>query len=265
VRPPGSAFSDDELGRVLRDLGEHIAYPQEPDLTAAVRTRIQKSPKPPFWARWPEGRRAVAMALLVLVAVATGTLALSPAARRAVADWLGIGGIRIVHGDRAEAPVAEDLRLGERVSLVQAQDRVSYDVLRPSALEVGEPDEVYLDDVIPGGQVSLVYRPADGLPEAEETGVGLLFTQFRSQLDETLVKKVVPPQDVVEAVTVNGLPGYWVGGPHTLLYEDAEGNIREERSRLAANVLIWEQDGITLRLESALTRQEALRIAESVR
>ena len=37
------------------------------------------------------------------------------------------------------------------------------------------------------------------------------------------------------------------------------------RFRLAANVLLWEQDGLTLRLEGAFSKEQALLIAESVR
>jgi hypothetical protein len=257
-------FTDDALERSLSDLGRHIAYPETPDLTATVRARIEASPRSHWWP-WSERRRALAAVVLVFVAIASATLALSPAARRAVADWLGIGGIRIVQGGRSDAPVAEDLRLGEHVSLAEVEEETTFDVVVPARPDLHAPDEVYLDDVIPGGQVSLVYRAGADLPEAEQTGVGLLVTEFRSTLDETLVKKVVPSEATVEPAVVDGLPAFWIQGPHTLLYEDAEGDVREDRSRLAANVLIWEQDGVTIRLESALSKASALRIAESMR
>ena len=70
----------------------------------------------------------------------------------------------------------------------------------------------------------------------------------------------------LEAVSVGGEPGFWISGaPHAFFFVcyDA-GECRQERYRLAGNVLIWEQDGVTLRLESALPREEALAIAESV-
>jgi hypothetical protein len=57
----------------------------------------------------------------------------------------------------------------------------------------------------------------------------------------------------------------WIEGqPHTVLYRDSDGQVREERSRLAANTLLWEQSGLTLRLESSLSKDEAIRIAEGV-
>lgn len=46
---------------------------------------------------------------------------------------------------------------------------------------------------------------------------------------------------------------------------DTSGQVREERVRLAGNVLPQEQAGLTLRLESALSQAEALRVAASVR
>ena len=70
----------------------------------------------------------------------------------------------------------------------------------------------------------------------------------------------------LEAVTVSGKPGFWISGaPHTYFFVcyDA-GECRQERYRLNGNVLIWEQDGVTLRLESLLPREDALAVAESI-
>lgn len=40
--------------------------------------------------------------------------------------------------------------------------------------ELGPPDEVYLDDRIPGGLVTLVYRASTDLPPVGQTDVGAL-------------------------------------------------------------------------------------------
>jgi hypothetical protein len=71
---------------------------------------------------------------------------------------------------------------------------------------------------------------------------------------------------VVEEVTVGGEPGYWFSGePHFFTYIDADGQFREERTRLAGNTLIWQRGDLTLRLEGQLPKEEAVRIAESMR
>ena len=75
-----------------------------------------------------------------------------------------------------------------------------------------------------------------------------------------------PRSSVAPTWDVSGEPGFWISGaPHGffLVCYDA-GECRQERYRLAGNVLLWEQDGVTLRLESALTLEDALDIAESV-
>jgi hypothetical protein len=70
----------------------------------------------------------------------------------------------------------------------------------------------------------------------------------------------------LESIVVNGGMGYWIEGqPHLFIYRDARGEIRDEILRLAGNTLLWEQGGLTLRLEASIPRETALRIANSVR
>jgi len=67
-----------------------------------------------------------------------------------------------------------------------------------------------------------------------------------------------------EEVLVNGNRAYWL--PHSRLDPLTSGQITSgENVRPRVSVLFWEQDGLSLRLESKLTREEAIRIAESVR
>ena len=70
----------------------------------------------------------------------------------------------------------------------------------------------------------------------------------------------------LDAISVAGEPGFWISGaPHGFFFVCYDvGECRQERYRLAGNVLLWELDGVTLRLESALTLEDALAIAESI-
>ena len=91
-------------------------------------------------------------------------------------------------------------------------------------------------------------------------------TQFPGDVDQGFIEKGLGPGTRLESVTVNGRPGYWIEGrPHAFVYRDANGNVRDESYRLAGNVLLWEDGDLLLRLESALSKEEALRIASSVR
>jgi hypothetical protein len=69
----------------------------------------------------------------------------------------------------------------------------------------------------------------------------------------------------LEDVPVNGIHGYWIDGdPHLFFFLDARGGTQSEPTRLAANVLLWENGPVTLRLESALQKDAAVAIASSI-
>lgn len=292
------AASDAGLERALADLGRRLDYPPTRDLSGGVRARLMARPaQPRGWGAFLATRRSLAWAALALVLLAGGLLLLSPDARRAVADRLGLPGVTIrylqppatattpttatpVPGwQRPPTPPAppptalpstpdvERLGLGQRLpALADARSRVAYPVLAPTLPELAVPDEIYLGTPPAGGQVALVYRSRPGLPTAAETGVGLLFTQFRGSLEPAFFGKGLPPGARLEQVTLVDRPAYWIEGrPHFFFYRDQSGRQADERFRLAANVLLWEQGGLTLRIEGAFSKEEALRIAASIR
>jgi hypothetical protein len=150
------------------------------------------------------------------------------------------------------------------LTLDAASARLGYPIALPAAL--GAPDEVYLLDFRSGGQVSLMYRPRPDLPAASSTGVGLLLGELRGSLPSGgPMLKGIPPGTRVEDVTIRTTHGYWIeGDPHVFVYQDDNGQFDTQTTRLASNVLLWEDHPLTLRLESALSRDAALAIAESV-
>jgi hypothetical protein len=268
-------MSDPELERALVDLGSRVDYPPTPDLARGVRERVAaQRPRPwPLWATLLPVQRRLAFALLAVVALAGGVLTFSPEARTVVAERLGLRGVTIEHvpfvPTATPGPVGDRMSLGERVTLDEARARVPYAVFMPTLAELGAPDEVYVGPMPPGGQVTLLYRARSGLPPASETGVGLLLTQFRTApgaADRGVLGKGVGPETRIEALTVNGGPAVWIeGNPHFLFYRDTTGQFQQETVRLAGNVLLWEQGGLTLRIEGAFTKDQALRIAASVK
>ena len=256
------------LERSLEELRGYVAYPPEPNLVPAVRARLQAHRRRrwiPLPSQAPRWRGVLVAATVVLVASIASSAAL-PGLRSAVADWLGIGGVRIQAGGPTPTPAGGSLDLGNRISLEDARVLVDFDVLVPEAL--GEPDEVFFDELVPGGQVALVYLAGEGLPAARGSTAGALVTQFRGSIEDPVLKKIVAgEQDTqLRPVRVNGSRGYWISGePHFITYIGPDGEPREETVRLVGNVLLWAQDGVTLRIESALPRREALAIAESMR
>jgi hypothetical protein len=157
-------------------------------------------------------------------------------------------------------------QLGQPVTLAEAQARLPFQILVPDDSTLGAPDAVYLDTIRPGGGVTLVYEPRANLPASPTTGLGLLLTEFQGSFEAPLIQKGLAPGTTVTPVTVSGEQGYWMAGElHFFIYRDANGTIQNENVRLAGNTLIWTRGALTLRMESALSMAEALRIAESLR
>jgi len=263
-----------DLEGALADLAASLEFPPTPDLAAAVTARLDEAPAPAP-ARPRRGRprwRRLAVAGLAAAVLAAAVLVASPGTREAVARRLGLRGIEIRIGGppppTATTRPAErlDLGLGERVTLEEARRRVGFPVLVPGTAGLQRPTAVFVGAGPPsGGRVDLVYRARPGLPASQFTDVGLLLTEFRGQPTGEFIKKVTGA-GLVEEVEVEGEPGYWFSGePHFFTYRDADGILRDEQTRLAGNTLIWQRGDLTLRLEAQIPREEALRIAESMR
>jgi hypothetical protein len=289
-RNPFAGLTDAELARELADLGARIAFPATPDLARGVRDEIGGAPDRTVVRLFPL-RRLLAAAAIVVLALVAG-LVLSGGFRSTVADFFGVRGVRIVieretptattvpartpagtpiaspvASPRAEAtPVGAGLLLGRRVTLAEAEAATRYRVQVPSLASVGVPDEIYLRTLPDGNQmVSFVYLPRSGLPETLETGVGALLMQFEARDNVEYLGKRISEGNAYFGVDVNGQQAVWIGGSHNLtLLPDPSRGCCDEPDRTAGNVLLWEEDGQIFRLESSLSLEEALAIAESV-
>ena len=241
-----------ELERALVGLGRELDVPEAPDLAPLVLRRLERP------AVRSTRRRLVVAFAVVLVAVFAATLAI-PDARSAFLRFLHIGSAQIELVDELP-PVSSyptefdlELALGERVALSEARSRAGFDLL-----ELEEPpDRVYLGG---RGSVWLVY----GRPGA----VRLLVAQTpQLTVDEPFIlKKLADSGTRIEQATVHGAPAYFLSGePHEVLLLDETGEPVFETARLARDVLVWEEDGNTVRLEGDLTLEEALELGESLR
>jgi hypothetical protein len=268
-----------ELEADLRALGSRLEVAPPPDpaaMAVAVRSRLEKpvpevekpvpgaekpvpgAEKPVPGAEKPvpgvekpvPGRRAwprrVAVAVVVVCAGAA-LVAFSPQVRDGIVTLLRFAGVEIgqsshpVPVSTLPAPLP-----GERVvSLAEARRLAAFDVHVPPAL--GAPGQVLVSDGTPPRVVSLVYDQAR-------------LDQFDGTADFAYFKKVGSP-DQVSWEDVNGQPAIWVEGPHAVRYFGRDGERRQQPARLAANTLIWQVGGTTLRLEGDFTQAEALRIA----
>ena len=297
-------LSEAGIERALLALRHHLEYPPTPPLARSVR-RALEGPRPRSrpWATGLPGRRGLAVTLAALLLVVT--LALAPPVRVVaerlglrgifLVELAPSSGMPLISdpaatsappatpsptpgdrrmgersGEAMASPTPSDpgraLRLGEPVTMDEARRRAPYRILVPTLPELGEPDLVYVSGPGNAPRVALIYEARPGLPAVEETGVGLLVVQFRGDLEPGTFGKGLGPGARLEAVVVDGDRGFWIEGQaHLFFYRDEHGQFREETFRLAANTLLWERGDLTLRLEGALSKDEALRIATSMR
>jgi len=224
-----------DLELELHDLGPSLDFPATPDVVARVRPRVHE----PTRRRWSR-----ALAVVVAVAIAAVLVGLAiPDARTALLRVFGIGSVRVEYVDRLpEVQVAPTFDPGTRTR----ENVTPFPILRSDLL--GKPDAVYSEL----GVVTLLY----GTPLAAR----LLVTELEgSELRSETVKKLLTVSSRVEAVRIGDREGLWIEGePHAVFLPGAP-------PRLAANTLVWLARGLTLRIEGAASREQAIRIAESFR
>ena len=215
-----------DLERELRVL--RVEWPATPTLALQRRRRRR---------RWP---LAVAIALAAL-AVACAV----PQSRASILHFFDIGRVHVRVVDTLPPAQERPLTagLGERVSLQEARTDFP-GLLLPATATV---PALYLAR---GGVLSLVFvHEGEPVLLSELLGGGGVY-----------LKKLASGSTGIEEVHVGDAFGLWLsGGPHVFFTP-------QRSPRLAGNVLVWESDSTTYRLEGRkLGKSEALAIAESLR
>ena len=239
-------WSEINLEAALGDLALSVEFPETPDVSPSVVARI--ADRRTIWSR----RVALVAAAAVIALVAP--LVVSSGAREAVADFLGIGRVRVeVTGSVPEpTTTAADIGLGREITLGEALERFG-DFEYPRS--VGEPDAVFLSDF--GDIVALIYEASEGLPKIDGIDAGLVFIRLPGVPPGAYLDKTLGADGTVRVVEVNGFEGLWTKGTeHRLTYD---GNIRA-----SGNALIWREGETTYRIESMLSLKETLEIAWSI-
>jgi hypothetical protein len=251
----------------VQELAASFPYPPTPDIAGAVRQRL--SAKPEQRLLRSARQQWVWLAVTILLVLA-GLLAV-PQVRAAVVEWLQLGAVRIFLVEPTPSPtptplpttasatptatplpsptpLASILDLAGETTLAEAQAQVDFPVRLPAGL--GPPDLVFLQD-LDEPAVILVW-----LDPANPRQVQLSLHQLSSG---ALVEKGQPV--VIEETTVNGEQALWTTGPYILRSRSGDYSFRR---LIDGHVLIWVENTITYRLETALSLEEARRIAESL-
>ena len=246
------------LDERLRDMGTAISYPPTPPLVDLVGDALRR----PAPRRIGLGRpisRGLAIALFATILLAG----------IAAAFGLGLGGLRLTFGPASFSPLPSfgvGPGLGHPTSLDEARSQVGFALRVPGAPELGQPDAVYLAEPPAGGAVTLLYGDRAGFPADPATGIGLIVTQFRADIQPEYFEKMIDSGVSVTSTRVNGNAAWWIaGGNHFFFYRDANGQVIDTTLRLAGDTLIWEEGGVTHRVEGAPTLARAILVAESLR
>jgi hypothetical protein len=226
-----------DLERDLALLAVLVDVPEERDLVPAVRARLGRHDVRRHVVPW---RRAAGIAALVLVVGLAATMAV-PEARTAVLRFLGIEGATVIRVDELPPAAPAPGEFGESVQLREAERVIGF---RPLLVDGRSPDDVRIDRFSPYFVV-LVYG---------EPGVRLRLIEMVGGV----IEKYVLAGQPVERVEVNGEPGIWVQGRHVV--SEPLG-----LPRLSGNVILWEQEGLTLRLEGRFTKEQAIDLARSTK
>lgn len=240
-------MTDERLADQLRAASAG-AFPENPSMAPRVMAGITR--------RSERRRRFVAVAAVAAVVLVV-VLAI-PGPRAAIARLLGIGGVTIEQVTEYDLPVTASTNepLGRLVSLDEATDLVAFTPRIPDVPGLEDP-AVYVREDLAGGVVSLVYSN-------EDEGPGLIITQFMAPGDVAI--KQIGDGSVFSEVDIEpGLRAFWIDGTHPIVFFDPGGELVEDSARLVGDTLLWEQGGITFRIESALPQREVVEIARSLR
>jgi hypothetical protein len=265
-------------------LARELDYPHTPDIAGSVMTRLRVSPSPtgrlrsaPSGGVRGEGRprsisRPLAWSLTIILILFT-SLMLIPPVRAAVFDFIQIGVVRILQGEptppnqefpstmvpitATPAATSQPLiplleRLAGETTLEGAQQAVDYSILLPSyPPDLGPPDRVFVQDA-DGDMTILVWIDPQQSDE-------VLMSLHIVPLGSWAIEKGNPA--LIQQTMVNGQRAIWAVGPYPLRFSNGDLDFTR---MIDGRVLIWTGGEITYRLETKLSLEEAIKIAESL-
>ena len=236
--------------------------------------------------------------VLAAVAIVVGVLAIPPI-RKAVAQWLGLRGVRIEQPSTPShdatvstttttivatpttssalapntlAPSKTALSIpvgfGETTTLSHARQRLPFTFSVPRYADLGDPDAVSIDAQVADGIVTLWWQSNrhGSIPtNPTQPAWALAFSAFRGSLETQSLVKILPQGTTVVPIEVNGDSGFWIAGaPHDLFVTTGQGSFSTITNRLATNTLMWQHGDVTYRLEANIDLAAAIAIANTV-
>ena len=247
----------------LQALAKEFHYPPTPSVADAVMSRIRVP------AKHPRLGRQLAWTLVMILLLFAGLMFVPPV-RAAVLEFIQIGIVRIFPAPvespmpttetpltATPAPTKSSLiplleQMGGETTLEDAQQKISIPIPLPTyPAELGLPDRVFLQDA--GGWMLILVWLDPQQPDRVQISLHLI------EEGSWTIQKSQPT--IIKETAVNGSRAFWTVGDYPLILHN--GNIQFTRM-IDGNVLIWEENKITYRLETSLELDEAIHIAESL-
>lgn len=250
----------------IRSLAGEFPYPQTPDFAADFDWGKSSARR-----RYLQPRQLVWVGILLIVLV--GSLVAVPQVRARLLEFLQIGAIRIEVAEPTPTSSASEepgaviapltatpdyasdlvsvLELEGETTLEEAREQADFPILLPAyPLDLGYPDRVFFQQIGDQSFAVLVWLYPDTVDQVRISlyALGQGTGGFKGE-----------PR-VIEETEVAGERAIWTDGPHFFIIDGFHENGRLVESP----VLIWTVGGLTYRLEADLSREEMIRIAESL-
>jgi hypothetical protein len=244
-------MTDEQLQRMLAEAAADTTYPPTPDFVGRILSRPESRPA----LRLRLSFSPAAVFVIALVVSLTVALMMSPGG--AIARFFGVAGSTIerlpAFPKAISTPLPEPGDLGglaKSLSLSEAEAAAGFEVALPAGGAV--PIQTYL--IMYAGEPVVVLR---------YEGFDLWQTQLRQT--GTFGKGVEEGGTILD-VSVGPEAGTWLtGGRHFVSYILPNGELFPLSTRVVdANTLIWRTPAAFYRLETQLSLDEALRIAETL-
>ncbi|MBN1452994.1 MAG: hypothetical protein JW963_18395 [Anaerolineales bacterium] len=275
MNTPVAPFPDERLKEVAR----RFHYPPTPDVTESVMKSLEGGNR-------PRARMRSAWLVAGLLVLALAVLFAVPGVRAEIVRFLQVGVVRIFPSDPTqtdEAPLSQipttatpaafppstatppaDFTpyvppytvsisgLAGEMTLAEAQSRTPFPIRLPEyPAELGDPDLVFLQE--DGPMIVLAWNDPNDLQK-------IRLSLHEIGPEGPLVSKIEPL--VIQETQVNGSYAVWAQGPYLVQLSSGAYDLRRT---VEGNTLIWEAERITYRLESNLSLEETIRIAESLK
>lgn len=255
-----------EFENKLRSLANGMEYPRTPNIAGSVTTRLRTTTRPRF------NSKALAWSLTIIL-VLCSSLMLIPPARAAILEFIQIGVVRIfpqpvaptIEPNQTAAPLSPTPspqasnqlpildRMVGKTTLADAQKKVEFPIVLPEyPADLGEPDYVYVQDA-DGQLVILIWLEPQ---KPDEIRMSLYIISNGSWV----VGKNQPK--TIQETRVGKNRAVWTTGPYPVVISN--GNIQFEYL-VSGHGLIWGDLNVTYRLETRLSMEETVKIAESLK